>query len=108
MTGGGMPLPCQREHACGHYKGEKRLEKEMGRALLLASMRENACGGEWPYLSTNIIYLPPLSSPAGSLFRLHSTAAPSEARAASDSCESVKEEYMTRFHSCYITLLGRA
>jgi hypothetical protein len=34
------------------------------------------------------------------------TAAPNEARAASDSCESVKE-YMTRFHSCYITLLGR-
>lgn len=89
-------------------QGEKKAQKGDGGAHFCSLVCEGMHAVEWPYLSTttSILYLPPLSSPAGSLFRLHSTDAPSEARAASDSCESVKE-YMMRFHSCYITLLGR-
>lgn len=88
-------------------RGKKRLKKGDGSAHLCSLLCEGMHAVEWPYLSTttSILYLPPLSSPAGSFFVF--TAAPSEARAASDSCESVKE-YMTRFHSCYITLVGRA
>lgn len=107
MTGGGMPLPCQREHACGHYKGEKkRLKKGMG-ARTFARLYARECM-QW---SGRIYLLLLVSSTYHLCLRLLApffvfTAAPSEARAASDSCESVKE-YMTRFHSCYITLLGR-